>query len=190
MFFVLSWNLIPSLGLILKTKVSVDVQAKNCSHVTVEAITIILFDGQNTRELGVEQWCGIRTSVLSLMPQDMALFPELTVAENIDLKNKRTNHKSRAQILEMLERMGLADKYNAPANKLSIGQMQRVALVRSVCQPFSFIFLDEPVSHLDSRNNRLVAEMISGEAERQGAGIVATSVGNHLLLDNAQFISL
>ncbi len=178
------------MGLILKTKVSVDVQAKNCSHVTVEAITIILFDGQNTRELGVEQWCGIRTSVLSLMPQDMALFPELTVAENIDLKNKRTNHKSRAQILEMLERMGLADKYNAPANKLSIGQMQRVALVRSVCQPFSFIFLDEPVSHLDSRNNRLVAEMISGEAERQGAGIVATSVGNHLLLDNAQFISL
>ncbi len=150
----------------------------------------ILFDGMNTRELDVEQWCGIRTSVLSLMPQDMALFPELTVAENIDLKNRRTNHKSRAQILEMLERMGLADKYNAPAGKLSIGQMQRVALVRSVCQPFCFIFLDEPVSHLDSRNNRIVAEMISGEAERQGAGIVATSVGNHLLLDNAQFISL
>ncbi len=150
----------------------------------------IFFDQLNSKQLGVAQWSEIRTSVLSLLPQDMALFPELTVAENIDLKNNRTNHKSRLQILEMLDMVGLADKYDAQAGKLSIGQMQRVALVRSLCQPFSFIFLDEPVSHLDERNNRIVAEMISQEAERQGAGVVATSVGNHLLLDNPQFISM
>lgn len=150
----------------------------------------ILFDGRDTRQLSVAEWSAVRTSVLSLLPQDMALFPELTVAENIDLKNNRTRHKSRQQIMDMLERVGLADKTDAPAGKLSIGQMQRVALVRSLCQPFSFIFLDEPVSHLDSRNNRIAAQMIAEEAERQGAGVVATSVGNHLELDNAQFISM
>ena len=43
--------------------------------------------------------------------------------------------------------------------------------------------LDEPVSHLDDENNRIVAELITREAEHQGAGIIATSVGNHLQMD-------
>ena len=68
--------------------------------------------------------------------------------------------------------------------------MQRVALVRAVCQPFDFIFLDEPVSHLDARNNKIVADIITEEANNQGAGIISTSVGNHLMLDHAKFVSL
>lgn len=150
----------------------------------------ILFDGEDIRTFSVEQWCKIRTCTISLLPQDMGLFPELTVAQNIDLKNNRTNHKSKEQITDMLDRVGIADKYNVLVGRLSIGQMQRVALIRSVCQPFDFIFLDEPVSHLDARNNKIIADIIMEEANQQGAGIVATSVGNHLLLDGAQFISL
>lgn len=150
----------------------------------------ILFDGTNVRTLGVAQWCDIRTRHIAVLPQDMGLFPELTVAQNIELKNNRTHHKTPQEINRLLERVGLADKRDAAAGKLSIGQMQRVALVRTVCQPFDFIFLDEPVSHLDARNNQIVADIIGEEAARQGAGVVATSVGNHLLLDGAQFISL
>ena len=150
----------------------------------------ILFDGTDIRTISVPQWCDIRTSTISLLPQDMGLFPELTVAQNIELKNNRTGHKSGVQIEELLERLGIAGKRDVAVGKLSIGQMQRVALVRAVCQPFDFIFLDEPVSHLDARNNRIVADIVGEEADRQGAGIIATSVGNHLLLDNAQFISL
>ena len=150
----------------------------------------ILFDGTDIKTISVPQWCDIRTSTISLLPQDMGLFPELTVAQNIELKNNRTGHKSGVQIEELLERLGIAGKRDVAVGKLSIGQMQRVALVRAVCQPFDFIFLDEPVSHLDARNNRIVADIVGEEADRQGAGIIATSVGNHLLLDNAQFISL
>ena len=150
----------------------------------------ILFDGTDIRTISVGQWCDIRTKTISLLPQDMGLFPELTVAQNIELKNNRTCHKSSGQIKDLLERVGIAEKRDVAVGKLSIGQMQRVALVRAVCQPFDFIFLDEPVSHLDARNNRIVADIVGEEADRQGAGIIATSVGNHLLLDNAQFISL
>lgn len=150
----------------------------------------ILFDGTDIRTISAPQWCDIRTRTISLLPQDMGLFPELTVAQNIELKNNRTGHKSGVQIEELLERLGIAGKRDVAVGKLSIGQMQRVALVRAVCQPFDFIFLDEPVSHLDARNNRIVADIVGEEADRQGAGIIATSVGNHLLLDNAQFISL
>ena len=51
--------------------------------------------------------------------------------------------------------------------------------------PFDFILLDEPVSHLDSTNNRIAAEIIAEEATRQGAGVISTSVGNPLLLHSA-----
>ena len=64
-----------------------------------------------------------------------------------------------------------------------MGQQQRLAIVRALCQPFDFILLDEPVSHLDAENNAIAAEIIAEEASRQGAGIISTSVGNHLMLD-------
>ena len=73
---------------------------------------------------------------------------------------------------------------------MSIGQQQRVAIIRSIRQPFDFILLDEPVSHLDPDNNRIAAGIIAEEAERQGAAVISTSVGNPLLLDNAQQIKL
>lgn len=150
----------------------------------------ILFDRRNIKEFAINDWCTLRTSALALLPQELRLFPELTVMENIQIKNRLTNRKTESQISEMLERLGIADKRNTLAGKLSIGQQQRVALIRSVCQPFDFIFLDEPVSHLDERNNRIVADIICEEASTAGAGIIATSVGHHLLLPNARFIAL
>ena len=52
-----------------------------------------------------------------------------------------------------------------------------------MCQPFDFLLLDEPVSHLDARNNSVVAEVIAAEAAAQGAGVIATSVGYDINLD-------
>lgn len=150
----------------------------------------ILFDNRDIRTLGVEEWCRMRTENLALLPQEMRLFPELTVMQNIEIKNRRTARKTTREITELLHRLGIAEKADIPAGQLSIGQQQRVAIIRAVCQPFDFIFLDEPVSHLDARNNRIVAELIEEEATRQGAGIITTSVGNPLLLENAQFITL
>ena len=73
---------------------------------------------------------------------------------------------------------------------MSIGQQQRLAIIRALCMPFDFIMLDEPVSHLDSTNNRIAAEIIAEEAARLGAGVISTSVGNPLLLHSAVNIKL
>ena len=113
----------------------------------------------------------------------MRLFAELTAMENVELKNSLTGFKSREDIVRLFEVMGIPDKMDSLAAKLSIGQQQRVAIIRTLCQPCDFIMLDEPVSHLDDENNRIVADLITQEAARQGAGIIATSVGNHLKMD-------
>ncbi len=143
----------------------------------------IAFDGTDIRTMTVAQWCDARQRHIAYLPQDMRLFGELTAMENVELKNRLTGFKSHDEIIKLFETMGIADKVDSLASKLSIGQQQRVAIIRSLCQPCDFILLDEPVSHLDDENNRIVANLITQEAARQGAGIIATSVGNHLKMD-------
>ena len=144
---------------------------------------VIAFDGQDIRSLSIQQWCDIRQRHIAYLPQDMRLFGELTAMENVELKNSLTGFKSRDDIRRLFEAMGIADKMDSLASKLSIGQQQRVAIIRTLCQPCDFIMLDEPVSHLDDENNRIVADLITQEATRQGAGVIATSVGNHLQME-------
>ncbi len=151
---------------------------------------IIAFDGTDIRKMTVTQWCDARQRHIAYLPQDMRLFGELTAMENVELKNRLTGFKSREEIIKLFETMGIADKVDSLASKLSIGQQQRVAIIRTLCQPCDFILLDEPVSHLDDENNRTVARLITDEATRQGAGVIATSVGNHLQMDRAAIINL
>ena len=150
----------------------------------------LLFDSRDVREFTISDWQEIRRRNIAYLPQELDLFPELTAWENIQLKNKLTSHLSDAEIENCLEELGIASRRDYPAGRMSIGQQQRVAIIRSICQPFDFIVLDEPVSHLDEENNRIAARMVMREAERQGAAIVSTSVGNPLLLDNYRKLRL
>ena len=140
----------------------------------------VLFDGRNIRSLSRAEWNDVRCRSLSVLFQDLRLFEELTVEENIALKNDLTHFQSEARIAELLAAAGMADKRTTPVGHLSFGQQQRVAFVRALCQPFDFMLLDEPVSHLDAVNGRILAQLLTDEARRQGAGILVTSVGSRL----------
>lgn len=110
--------------------------------------------------------------------------------QNIELKRRLTDFTPQSRVEEWLRQLGIADRRDFPVGKMSIGQQQRVGIIRSLCQPFDFILLDEPVSHLDADNNRLAARMILDEAARQGAAVVATSVGNHLAIPDPIILEL
>ena len=144
---------------------------------------IICFDDNNIRNLSVKQWVDIRKHSLSMLFQDLRLFTELTAFENVQLKNNLTGFKKKKEIKYWFEELGIADKMNVPVGKMSFGQQQRVALIRALCQPFDFLFLDEPVSHLDEVNARNMARVLTEEASRQGAGVIVTSIGKKLELD-------
>jgi len=150
----------------------------------------ILFNGTDVSTLRPAEWQQVRRLNLAYLPQELSLFPELTAWENLQLKNGLTDAVTARRAEEWLTRLGIIDRRDYPAGKMSIGQQQRLAIVRALCMPFDFIILDEPVSHLDEANNRIAAEIIADEARRQGAGIISTSVGNHLLLDYQRILSL
>lgn len=148
------------------------------------------FNATDVRTFPIREWQKLRRENLAYLPQELSLFPELTAMQNIILKNSLTSHVETEKIEEWLHMMGIDSRRDFPVGKMSVGQQQRVGIIRALCQPFDFLLLDEPVSHLDETNNRIVAGIIMEEAERQGAAVISTSVGNHLLLDGAQHLKL
>lgn len=151
--------------------------------------TITLGD-TDARQIRINGWCDIRRNSLALLPQELALFPELTAMENVEIKNRLTDARTGSWIRQAFEMLEIDNRADVPAGRMSVGQQQRVAIVRALCQPFDFLLLDEPVSHLDSRNNGIVAQLVEQEASACGAGVIVTSVGNHLALEYNEVLKL
>ncbi len=150
----------------------------------------ILFDGEDISRFNVNRWVDIRKHHFALLWQELRLFPELTSMENVLIKNKMTSHQTTAQIDEWFERLGIADKKDAKIGRMSFGQQQRVAMIRTLCQPFDFVFVDEPISHLDDTNSAIMADILTTEAHKQGAGIIVTSIGKHMQIHYDQVLKL
>lgn len=151
---------------------------------------IIAFDGKNIKNFKVPDWVEIRKHSLSMLFQELRLFPELTAWENVQLKNQLTGFKKKKEITLLFQALGIEDKMNALVGKMSFGQQQRVAFIRALCQPFDFIFMDEPISHLDEDNGKLMGRILKEEAARQQAGVIVTSIGKHMVLDYDKILKL
>lgn len=150
----------------------------------------ILFNDQDIRTLTSNDWCMVRQSMVSILFQDLKLFGELSALENVEIKNRLTKRQNSRVIKGWFEELGIADKLKTRADHLSFGQQQRVALIRALCQPFNFLLLDEPISHLDDKNSDIMRDIILREATRQGAGIIATSIGKHMDIEYNKCLSL
>ena len=151
---------------------------------------IICFDGQNIRNNRVKDWVEIRKRSLGYLFQELRLFPELTAYENVAIKNNLTGFKKRKQIEEWFGALGIGDKMHEKVGRMSFGQRQRVAMMRGLAQPFDFLLADEPVSHLDDENGRVMGEIMMDEVRRQGAGVIVTSIGKRMMLDYEKIFRL
>ena len=150
----------------------------------------VLFNDVPTSTFKVRDWVEARRLHISHLFQELRLFPELTAFENIVIKNKLTNFKSQEQIATWFEQLGIADKMHERIGRMSFGQQQRVALIRALVQPFDFLLVDEPISHLDDKNAAVRAEMMMKEAREQSAGVLVTSIGKHMDLPYERVVKL
>ncbi len=150
----------------------------------------ILFDEEDSRQYTISQWTEMRQRHFALLWQELRMFPELTAMENVEIKNKLTGFQKKDVIRGWFEQLGIADKMDAKIGQMSFGQQQRVAMIRTLCQPFDFVFVDEPISHLDDTNSAIMGDILITEAKRQGAGVIATSIGKHIELNYDKILKL
>lgn len=150
----------------------------------------ILFDGNDVKNLTIADWTAIRRKEIGYLFQELRLFPELTAIENINIKNSLTNCLTADKINEWINRLGLSDKKNTKVGLMSFGQQQRVAFIRALAQPFDFLILDEPISHLDDDNAQAMGEIIDEMVSLNGAGLIVTSIGKHPNIDYDKVLKL
>lgn len=142
----------------------------------------ICFDQEDIRQYDIAQWVDQRQRHISMLFQEMRLFPELTAWENIAIKNRLTGLFDQSTIEVWFDKLGITEKIGQKAALLSQGQQQRVAFIRSLVQPFDFLIVDEPISHLDDRNAELMAEIVMQVQTTTGCGVICTSIGKQLPL--------
>ena len=138
----------------------------------------ITYDGQDIQKYSPDDWTKIRQEKISVVFQDLQLFPKLTVKENLLLKNSLTDTFSEMELIQLLEALEIDDKWNQMGGLLSMGQQQRVAIIRALSQPFKWLIMDEPFSHLDVLNTQKSLALIDKRATELGAGFVLTSLGD------------
>lgn len=142
-----------------------------------------LIDGQSTKSLTEKDIARIRKNQIASVFQEFALFEDLSLWDNLQIKNQLTQHLTKEHIEGLLEQVGLIDKRNQNCASLSFGQKQRLCFVRAMCQPFDYLLLDEPFSHLDENNIDILKSILLRELAERNANYILLSLGYDYGLD-------
>ena len=139
----------------------------------------IHFNNKNLREFNIDDWADWRSKKISMVFQELKLFPQLTALQNVLMKNELTKHFSLEQTRELFSRLQILEFLDTPCHQMSLGQQQRVAIIRALHQPFECILLDEPFSHLDNENTGLALNLILEHCKIQKAMMIMSSLGSN-----------
>ncbi len=133
----------------------------------------------------------LRQHHLSIVFQDLRLFPELTAFENIEIKRLLTPQFSTQELVfEMAEALGVASILDQKIRFCSFGEQQRIAIIRALMQPFNWLILDEPFSHLDQENIKLASKLIASACEKRNAGLVIMGLNKDHYFDYSKELVL
>ena len=136
----------------------------------------IYVDGHNILAKGAD--INIHRQKMGMVFQHFNLFPHMTILRNMTIAPMKLLKKSREEAeslaMELLEKVGLADRAGAYPSQLSGGQKQRVAIVRALCMQPDVMLFDEPTSALDPEMVGEVLEVMKSLAHDGMTMIVVT----------------
>jgi len=113
---------------------------------------------------------------IGFMFQDYALFPHLTIRDNVSFGLfRQSKQAARDRAMEMLEQVGLTRHADDYPHMLSGGQQQRVALARALANRPKLVLADEPTGNLDPANSRAAIELLQELCDADGAGLLVVS---------------
>jgi ABC-type lipoprotein export system ATPase subunit len=132
----------------------------------------ITYDTNSIINFNAEQFSVYRQQHISIVFQDLRLFAEQTVLQNLEIKQQLNPYHKESQIVAMAKRLGIENKLHKLCKTCSYGEQQRIAIIRALQQPFNFLLLDEPFSHLDEANRKKAMELMEEEAAVRKATII------------------
>ena len=137
----------------------------------------IQFDNVSIKEMSPEALALLRQQQISIVFQDLRLFNQLTARENIELKRILQPPQYPDSMIEtMAVSLGITHILDQKAGICSYGEQQRIAIIRALMQPFSWLIMDEPFSHLDQENIHKAVQLIQQECTKRNAGLLITDL--------------
>jgi putative ABC transport system ATP-binding protein len=138
---------------------------------------IVLWNDKNLVSVTAQELATLRQQHISIIFQDLRLFPNLTARENIELKRVLQKPIYEADVIdEMAAQLGITSILHQKASMCSYGEQQRIAIIRALMQPFDWLIMDEPFSHLDKNNIDKAAALINAECKKRNAGFLLTDL--------------
>ena len=150
----------------------------------------ITIDGKELKTLSLDEVCNLRSNKISIVFQDLKLFEDKTGKDNIEVKRQQTNHYPAETILEMASRLEIEHIIDRPILTLSYGERQRCAILRALIQPFDYLLLDEPFSHLDNSNIAKASKLIEEEVRKRNACIILADLERDELFPYHKLLNL
>lgn len=133
----------------------------------------VIIDKQDINKLTSDDVHSFRNMKVGFIFQFHYLLPELTALENVLLpaRNQNLIEEKRAYAMELLEELGVKAQAEKLPSQLSGGEQQRVAIARALLLKPKYIFADEPTGNLDTKNARIVMDMLKEVNRREGSTI-------------------
>jgi putative ABC transport system ATP-binding protein len=149
-------------------------------HIRYDYTGQVMVDGQSWSTYKKDQISRIRQQQVSVIFQDLRVFEQLTAFENIELKRVMLSNPfcSPEKVQEMAARLNVTHVLGQSGKTLSYGERQRIAIIRALVQPFNWLIMDEPFSHLDEANAQKAADLIAEECRARNAGFILTDLDN------------
>lgn len=150
-------------------------------------------NGTSTKTLDDKQLSRIRNKEIGFVFQNFNLIPKITALKNVEMpmmyagvsQKKRTE-----RAMELIELVGMSDRYTHDPARLSGGQKQRVAIARAMANNPSIILADEPTGALDTKTGRMVMDLFHKLHEEEGKTIVLITHSPELASECQRMITI
>ena len=144
-----------------------------CAGLDLPTSGEVRLDGVSLGALNEDGRARVRNEIVGFVFQTFQLLPTLTALENVmvPLELRGKNH-ARDHAVELLKRVGLAERLTHYPAQLSGGEQQRVALARAFINRPKILFADEPTGNLDSETGKLVIENLFALNAEAGTTLV------------------